>query len=286
VRRIFKVKNRPADHPVIVHISDASHLSRWAAAVPETAVRLAAAFWPGPLTLVLKRADHVLDAVTGGQDTVALRVPYHSLALDLLHAFGGGIAAPSANRFGRLSPTSAAHVRSELGDDVDFVLDGGLCEVGIESTIIDVSGPLPVLLRPGGLRLAAIAALIDYEPRPAAGDSPRAPGQLASHYAPRTEMTLVDSGGFADAVRAHVGAGNKVAVFARQRAPRSPSVIELPAPSAALEYAHVMYRALRKLDEVAADVLLVECVPEGPEWLAIRDRLARAARRDFDDDEP
>ena len=286
VRRIFEVKHRPADHPVIVHIPDASHLARWAAAVPEPAARLAEAFWPGPLTLVLKRADSVLDAVTGGQDTVGLRVPYHSLALDLLHAFGGGIAAPSANRFGRLSPTSAAHVLAELGDDVDLILDGGRCAVGIESTIVDVSGPAPRLLRPGGIGLAAIAEVIGRVPLAAGGDAPRAPGRLAAHYAPRTTMVLVDARSLAEAVRAAVQSSRRVAVFSRQPAPRSPGVIELRAPGSAPEYAQVMYRALRELDQAGADLLLVEAVPDTAEWLAVRDRLARAACRDLADDEP
>lgn len=286
VRRIFAVKHRPADHPVIVHIPDASHLVRWAAVVPETAARLAAAFWPGPLTLVLKRAAGVLDAVTGSQDTVGLRVPYHPLALDLLRAFDGGIAAPSANRFGRLSPTSAAHVRAELGDDVDLILDGGSCEVGIESTIVDMSGALPRLLRPGGIGQAAIAEVIGHEPVAAGGDAPRAPGRLATHYAPRTEMVLVASAGLTEAVRTVAQSGRRVAVFSRQPAPRHPSVIALRAPDSAAHYAQVLYGALRELDEAGANLLLVEAVPALPEWLAVRDRLARAACRDLADDEP
>jgi L-threonylcarbamoyladenylate synthase len=286
VRRIFAVKRRPADHPVIVHIPDANHLLHWAAAVSEPAARLAAAFWPGPLTLVLRRADGVLDAVTGGQDTVGLRVPFHPLALDLLRAFGGGIAAPSANRFGRLSPTSAAHVCAELGDEVDLVLDGGLCEVGIESTIVDVSGPLPRLLRPGGIGPAAIAEVIGREILPAGADAPRAPGRLAAHYAPRTALTLVDSAGFAEAVQAQLRAGRRVAVFGRQAVSPAPGVVALRAPNTAADYARAMYGALRTLDEAGVDVILVEAVPDAPEWLAVRDRLARAARRDLADDEP
>jgi len=286
VRRIFEVKGRPIDHPVIVHLPDATHLTRWAVAIPDAAMRLAEAFWPGALTLVLKRAEHVLDEVTGGQDTVGLRVPYHSVALDLLQAFGDGIAAPSANRFGRLSPTSAADVRIELGQDVDLVLDGGRCELGIESTIVDMSGPRPRLLRPGGIRVAAIAEIIGSEPVVAGSDAPRAPGRLVAHYSPRTEMALIASRGFASAVRAHMRAGQRVAVFARQRVPPSADVIELPAPATPREYAHVLYRALRRLDEAGVDLILVEAVPEGPEWLAVRDRLRRAARRELVDDEP
>jgi len=170
VRRIFAVKQRPIDHPVIVHIPDAGHLPRWAARVPEAAARLAAAFWPGPLTLVLERAAGVLDAVTGGQDSVGVRVPYHPLALDLLHAFGGGLAAPSANLFGCLSPTSAEHVLAELGDQVDLVLDGGACRVGIESTIVEVNGAHPRLLRPGGIGLAAMEAVVGSAILPAGSE--------------------------------------------------------------------------------------------------------------------
>lgn len=286
VRRIFSAKQRPADHPLIVHLPDASHLPRWAAAVPQTAARLAAAFWPGPLTLVLKRAAGVLDAVTGGQDTVGLRVPFHPLALDLLRAFGGGIAAPSANRFGRLSPTAVTHVLAELGDDVDLILDGGQCAVGIESTIVDVSGALPRLLRPGAIGLAALAEVIGREPLPAGTDAPRAPGRLAAHYAPRTTMVLVEAGGLAEAVRSHTQSGRRVAVFARQPLPPSSGVIAARAPESAAAYARVLYRALRELDEAGADLLLVEGVPEGPEWLAVQDRLARAACQDLGDDEP
>jgi L-threonylcarbamoyladenylate synthase len=286
VRRIFAVKRRPVDHPVIVHIPDASHLEGWAATVPKTAARLAAAFWPGPLTLVLKRAAGVLDVVTGGQDTVGLRVPYHPLALDLLRDFGGGIAAPSANRFGCLSPTSAAHVRAELGDEVDLILDGGPCKVGIESTIVDVTGPLPRMLRPGGIGLDALAEVIGGEILPAGADGPRAPGRLAAHYAPRTKMVLVDAGRLADAVHAGLRSGRRLAVFARAPLPRLPGVIALGAPDSPVDYARTLYRGLRELDEAKTDLLLVEDVPDTPEWLAVRDRLARAAGRELADDEP
>jgi L-threonylcarbamoyladenylate synthase len=286
VRRIFTIKQRPADHPVIVHIPDASHLPRWAAAVPEAAVRLAAAFWPGPLTLVLERAAGVLDAVTGGQSTVGLRVPYHPLALDLLRAFDGGIAAPSANRFGRLSPTSAQHVLTELGGQIDLVLDGGACQVGIESTIVDVSGPEPRLLRPGSIGLAALAEVIGHEVLPAGADAPRASGRLAAHYAPQTALVQVDSQRLPAAVHDAAQAGRRLAVFCRQPLPSAPDVIVLRAPSSAAAYARILYGALRELDAAGAELLLVEAVPETPEWLAVRDRLARAASGHLEDDEP
>ncbi len=166
VARIYAVKGRPSSHPVIVHIGGAVELGRWAREVPAHAVTLAARFWPGPLTLVLRRASSVGDELTGGQDTIGLRVPGHPVALELLREFGGGIAAPSANRFGRISPTTADHVRNDLGTDVDLILDGGACEIGIESTIVDVSRGMPVLLRPGRIGASEIADAIGVAPRP------------------------------------------------------------------------------------------------------------------------
>jgi tRNA threonylcarbamoyl adenosine modification protein (Sua5/YciO/YrdC/YwlC family) len=164
IARIFAAKGRPADHPLIVHLPDAGQLERWAVDIPEAAHGLAAAFWPGPLTLILRRHPSVSDAITGGQDTVGLRVPNHPLALQLLREFGGGVAAPSANRFGRISPTTAAHVRDELGAAVSMILDGGPCAVGIESTILDLSAGRARILRPGMLDAAAIAAVLGYPP--------------------------------------------------------------------------------------------------------------------------
>ncbi|ENO86872.1 L-threonylcarbamoyladenylate synthase, partial [Thauera linaloolentis] len=165
VNKIFAAKGRPADHPLIVHLPSADHLPRWAAAIPKDALALARAFWPGPLTLILKRAPEVPDEVTGGQDTVGLRVPSHSIALAMLLVFGSGIAAPSANRFGRISPTTAAHVREELGERVAMVVDGGPCAVGIESTILDFSRDVPEILRPGAITPEAIARVIGRRPR-------------------------------------------------------------------------------------------------------------------------
>lgn len=167
VRRIFEAKGRPADHPLIVHLPDAEQMTQWARDIPREAIALAQAFWPGPLTLILKREDDVPLEVTGGQDTVGLRVPGHPLALKLLRAFGGGVAAPSANRFGRISPTTAQHVRDEFHDtlgDALTVLDGGPCEVGIESTILDLSGEAPRILRPGAISAEQIAAVIGRMP--------------------------------------------------------------------------------------------------------------------------
>jgi L-threonylcarbamoyladenylate synthase len=281
IRRLFAVKGRPASHPVIVHLADADTMPEWASQVPQAAVRLADAFWPGPLTLVLPRAAHVLDLVTGGQETVALRVPNHPVAHALLAAFGDGIVAPSANRFGRLSPTHAGHVRAELGEAVDLILDGGPTDVGVESTIVDLSGDYPVLLRPGGITPTQLAAVLGALPHAPTAASPRASGTLPSHYAPTTPLDIVT----AEEIDTHAAdlanAGHRVAVLARrdtvQRLP--PSVLWQIAPSGAANYAHALYASLRELDMLGYDRILVQAVPDEDTWLAVRDRLRRAAYR-------
>src|SRR3982751_3979161 len=180
VRRIFELKERPADHPVIVHLDNPKYLHRWARDVPENARKLAARFWPGPLTMVLSRSESVHDVVTGGQDTVAIRVPSHPMAQQLLTAFGGGIAAPSANRYGRLSPTRAEHVRDELGDSVNTILDGGETQIGLESTIITFEGASVRLLRPGAVTAGQIRTVIGDELLIGANtESPRVPGSTS-----------------------------------------------------------------------------------------------------------
>src|SRR5215468_8002590 len=191
VRRIFELKERPADHPVIVHLDNPKYLHRWASTVPENAQKLAARFWPGPLTMVLPRSEAVHDVVTGGQDTVAIRVPSHPMAQQLLTAFGGGIAAPSANRFGRLSPTRAEHAREEFGDAVNTILDGGETQIGLESTIITFEGATVRLLRPGAVTAGQIRTVIGDVIVGGAPSAPRVPGNKLSHYAPMTPMSIV-----------------------------------------------------------------------------------------------
>ncbi len=277
VRRIFEAKGRPADHPVIVHVASAKQLGDWARDIPPSAFALAEAFWPGPLTLVLRRRPHVSDLVTGGQDTVGIRVPSHPVAQALLQAFGGGIAGPSANRFGRISPTTADHVRDELGDRVDIVLEGGKSDVGIESTIIDLSGPEPALLRPGMLDIARAEALLGVPLRSPGIASPRVSGMLASHYAPRTPTRLVTPDALVAAIRA---ANARVAVLARRPRPAGLAAVDwIDAPASAAAYAHDLYACLRTLDRAGADLILVESVPASSDWTAIRDRLGRAATR-------
>lgn len=277
VKKIFKLKGRPADHPVIVHLADAAQLDQWAREIPDAARKLAHKFWPGALTLVLKRAPGVLDAVTGGQDTVGVRVPSHPVAHALLTAFGGGLAAPSANKFGRVSPTLAAHVATDFGHHAPMILDGSATHVGIESTIVDLSGGRPTLLRPGGVSAAAIEEVLG-EPlaRPDAS-SPRAPGALEKHYAPRAALKIVKRVEMIDLLVTN--RGRRVAVLALEvNVPRlSPTLVRM-VPAVASQYAHELYANLRALDATGADLILVEQPPQTPAWAAINDRLERAAR--------
>ncbi|MGL1834413.1 L-threonylcarbamoyladenylate synthase [Rhodocyclaceae bacterium SMB388] len=299
VGRIFTAKGRPADHPLIVHLPDADHLPRWASRIPKDAIALAKAFWPGPLTLILSREEDVPDAVTGGQATVGLRVPDHPVALALLRAFDSGIAAPSANRFGRISPTTAEHVQQELGDRVAMILDGGPCTVGIESTILDLSRGEPEILRPGAITADDIARVIGRRPhvrgealsqpsgatptptppaQPEAPTPPRVSGTLDAHYAPRTPLQLVDASALANRATDCVRSGNRVAVLAHMvRGPNDGRVIWIQADPEPMGYAHDLYANLRALDELGADLILVERPPDAIGWSAIADRLGRAA---------
>ena len=281
VAKIFAAKGRPADHPLIVHIPDASHLDRWAREIPPEAHLLAEKFWPGPLTLILKRQPGVPDAVTGGQDTVGLRVPNHPLALALLREFNGGIAAPSANRFGRISPTTAQHVQDDLGDAVAMILDGGPCTVGIESTIINLTGKRAVVLRPGMLSAIDIGRVLGRTPMspddPLAPPAIRASGTLDAHYAPRTPLVLMPDDSLPIALRNAIVQQERVAVLATHPAPfEMPQVIWQVAPADPGGFAHDLYANLRALDALACDRIYVQ-KPVGQPWLAVLDRLKRAA---------
>jgi L-threonylcarbamoyladenylate synthase len=282
VRKIFVLKGRPADHPVIVHLPDAAQLSVWGHDMPRGAFLLAEKFWPGPLTLIVERSARVPDAVTGGQATVGLRVPAHPVALELLREFGGGIAGPSANRFGHISPTSAQHVRSEFGDAIACILDGGPSTVGIESTILDMSGPLPAILRPGHIRADQIEQVLGIHIGGPRGDSPRVSGALESHYAPRTPLILAHPDVLDQVVRQQALNG-PVAVMARRTRPRqSHAALWQVAPVTAVDYAQNLYALLRRADEAGCRYIVLEDVPTLPEWHAVRDRIGRAAteRRD------
>ncbi|HYJ19356.1 MAG TPA: L-threonylcarbamoyladenylate synthase [Burkholderiales bacterium] len=276
LKKIFAAKGRPADHPLIVHIADMSDLKNWVAEVPRAAWLLAEKFWPGPLTMVLKRAPHVNALISGGQDSIGLRVPAHPVAQNLLRAFGGGIAAPSANKFGRLSPTAAEHVRQELGAAVDMVLDGGNCEVGIESTIVDLTRETPAILRPGRISAQQIGDALLAQLGDNGLDRPRVPGALASHYSPLLPLKLVHPDQIETYVRQH--AGTAIAVLARRGRPRdSRAALWQVAPELPDDYARTLYAALRRLDDSGCRMIVVEDPPQLPEWVAVRDRLVRAA---------
>jgi L-threonylcarbamoyladenylate synthase len=281
VRAIFAAKGRPADHPLIVHLSSADQMDQWAREVPEAARRVAASAWPGPLTMILKKGATVLPEVTGGQDTVGLRVPSHPVAQQLLAQFGRGVAAPSANRFGHLSPTSAQHVLQEFGGEV-FVLDGGPCRVGIESTIVDFSREVPVVLRPGhfdavGLSAWAGVQIRDVDRR---GDGPRVSGSLASHYAPTTTTRLVDVAELPSALARLMYDRKRIGLYAR-RLPvmTGQQVYWRQMAETPEEVARELYSMLRDLDTLSLDEILVERLPDGHAWDAVRDRLQRATAR-------
>ena len=284
LRRVFEIKGRPSDHPLIVHIGHVSLLEYWAGKIPEGAWRLAARFWPGPLTLILPCRAHVSRLVTGGQDTVGLRVPDHPVALALLRDMGvdKGLAAPSANRFGRVSPTTAEHVRAEFGEQVD-VLDGGPCRVGVESTIVGFSGNTPVLLRSGGIAVPALEETLGQKiSQPdTAPTSMRAPGSLSSHYAPATPMEVWSAGAMGARAWELAAQGQRVAVMELSAElplfPGSPRLFRYPMPKRATAYAYALYATLRKIDAARFDRLLIEAPPKTANWQAVHDRLRRAA---------
>ena len=293
---IYAAKGRPADHPVIVHLAPGARLDYWACDIPDIAWPLVEAFWPGPLTLILHRAPHVPDAVSGGQDTIGLRCPSHPIAQALLAQFAalkgghGGVAAPSANKFGQVSPTTADHVRSsfpELGSDQLMILDGGSAQVGIESTILDLSrigtGTPPVLLRPGHISPKDIADVIGIMPLQQAGsDAPRVSGSLKAHYAPHTPLLLVSRAEL-DAMLCQPADTTRRVVLAFGEPPLSPEALAQTgwhwcrAPQKADAYAHDLYARLRDMDAMACDLILLERPPQTPSWQAVNDRIGRAA---------
>lgn len=278
VARVYAAKGRPPDHPLIVHLADGAAIDDgWAADIPSYARLLAAACWPGPLTLVLPRGLRSGHHVTGGQETVGLRVPAHPVAHRLLVTFGGGLAAPSANRFGRVSPTDSSHVLDELAEVLepgrDAVLNGASSEVGIESTIVDCTGTHPRLLRPGAVGIEEIEAVtgLDVEP---AGSSVRAPGTLAAHYAPSARVLLID----ADSVDTVAAAATApVALLAPEHVRTPAGVLRLAEPTSSAEYARALYAALRKADAREVRTVVAVAPTDGALADAVLDRLRRAA---------
>ncbi|MBC7501825.1 MAG: threonylcarbamoyl-AMP synthase [Herminiimonas sp.] len=284
VAAIYAAKGRPSNHPVIVHLSPEADIGYWAQPIPVEARKLIAAFWPGPLTLILKRAAHVPDTVSGGQESIGLRCPSHPVAQALLRAFKqgkGGVAAPSANKFGHVSPTTAQHVRDEFAETahspLGCILDGGQSAVGIESTIIDLTRDHPVLLRPGHITAADIAAVIGTEPAPPDDAAPRVSGSLDAHYAPRTPLALVESDILLGTLVRLADAGKKVALMHRSPTLFRQVLAQQTLPATPEGFAHDLYAAMRAMDGVDADIILIEHPPDEPAWQGVNDRLRRAA---------
>ena len=278
VGKIFAAKGRPADHPLIVHICDAKEMSEWAQDIPEVAWQLAEAFWPGPLTLILRRLSNVPDAVTGGLDTVALRIPNHPVALGLLRAFGGGIAAPSANCYGRVSPTSAEDVGEELKDSVDLVLDGGRCTIGIESTIVDLSTSTPKILRPGKITEEELYHVLGSSLAMPSKTHQSYPGSKPSHYAPRARVILASW----DDVQQRLEEWQQHTKRVGLLAPHLPNVLPKNVTWLRLtqnidEQSHELYHSLRQADHLGLEVLVVVMPADEGVGRAVRDRLRRAA---------
>lgn len=274
VARIFEAKGRPTTSPIIVHVSSIEMARTVVAEWPRSAELLAQRFWPGPLTLVLKKQPAVPALVTAGLDTVGVRVPANPIALALIEAAQDPIAAPSANRFTQLSPTTAQHVREGLGARVDHILDGGPCTVGIESTVLSLAGPAPVLLRPGGIsreRIEEVIGAVEQQ-REGSDEAHPSPGMHPRHYSPRTKLLLVRSG---EVPREGVGA------YLQLRCPPATNVCDVVAmPPQAEDYAAQLYRTLHDLDSRNYDWIAVDAPPDSPDWEAVRDRLQRAAFQD------
>ena len=279
IRRIYAAKQRPNDNPTIVHVADAQSAQRYAAAWPEHAQRLAGRFWPGPLTLVVPRSDRVVPEASAGLETVGLRCPDHPLALRLLRAFDGPVAAPSANRSTRVSPTTAQHVRDELGGSVDLILDGGPCSVGIESTVLDLSGSRPTILRPGAVTQGQIQAQIgpvDVRSDQALRGPVRSPGLKEMHYAPHAPAYRFSTEQLPEVLgRAH-GAAGLLIVPVIVNCDLAGRVVEMP--SSPEQYARCLYSVLRETDRPPTAAIFIEMPPDEPAWAAIRDRLSRATR--------
>ena len=290
VRRIFEIKERPLNHPLIVHFSDISRLQYWSQEIPDAAWKLAERFWPGPLTLILPRSCHVPRNVTGGQDLVGLRMPDHPIAIALLNELGPekALAAPSANRFGRVSPTTAAHVREELGGAIDMILDGGPCKVGLESTIVSFSGNTATILRPGGISLVALEEVLHGEVVwPGVNNSTvRVSGSLSSHYAPLTPLEMWKTETLWRRVRELEVEGLRTVVLGWSEMgasiPENNNILYFSMPHEATGYGRELYATLRRFDQEKFDRILVEAPPDNPAWLAIADRLQRASYRPID----
>lgn len=301
IEKLYRAKGRPTDHPVIVHICEPAQINDWACDITDDAMKLAEAFWPGPLTLILKKKESVSYKITGGQDTVALRIPSHPLTLETIKRVGSGLAAPSANKFGRLSPTEASDVDREFGEELAYVLDGGTCDIGIESTIVNLVGDSPEILRPGHIDRAALEAvlgkkvrsrfeeadtdtntdteLLDKQNQQETREAVRVPGALPQHYAPAKPLYLVKTEELAPALAKLKSEGKKASVLAFSAAPSQHDAPWLVSDRDARNFARKLYSRLRELDTANCDCILVESPPAetAQGWAGIKDRLTRAS---------
>ena len=280
VAKIFAAKGRPADHPVIVHIANLNQLDQWVSHISSKALLLAEKFWPGPLTLILQRAEGISDLITGGQTKIGIRIPRHPVAQQLLQAFGRGIAAPSANRFGHVSPTLAEHVAFELGTAVDLILDAGDCQVGIESTIVDMSSEIPSILRLGVISATQLSEVLDEAVNVAVNNTQRVSVNLDYHYAPHTPLQIVPVNQLHNEIQQLLAMNKQIVVIARTIIKQG-NFFSIVMSQDASAYAHDLYAKLRLADARNCDVILVEAVPTTEPWLAIQDRLQKAANKKF-----
>lgn len=284
VPKIFQVKQRPTNHPLILHLANTNELSSWVTNVTPQAKLLMQHFWPGPLTLIMPRNTRVLDCVTGGKNTVGIRVPNHPIAQELLQNFGGGIVAPSANSFGKLSPTASQHIDPKIASQVAMILDGGRSQCGLESTIIDVSTEIPNVLRFGAITINAIAEVIGKNNFTILHTSNvSAPGTLPAHYAPHTQLIIVENADLFDTVKNTVLQGKHCAVLSYSCSHKNFMDAEIDdfihwfnMPNQAQQYAYEMFETLHQADKLNCDVIIVEKVPQDSDWFAVNDRLAKA----------
>ncbi len=279
INKVFTVKGRPSNHPLIVHISNIAELDQWAINIPNEAYILAQHFWPGPCTLILQKHHNVAPEVTGYQPTIALRIPRHPIALELLRQFGSGIVGPSANTYGHISPTTAEHVIHDFNHHIDYILDGGHCELGIESSIFCFSDNKPSMLRQGSITLTDVSRILGYPIfYKSLTNSSRVPGSLSSHYAPKCPLYLVNKLDFLPLIQSLINKVETYSVLSFSPPPFNFNNLHwIQAPSDPKQYAKLLYGVLRKLDLPQSHVILVEDVPKHTGWLAIADRLQRAS---------
>lgn len=277
LKALYAAKGRPANHPVIVHIGDETQLFELAENIDDDVHKLIDAFWPGPLTLVFNKKASVSNMVTGGQDTVAVRMPQHLLALAFLKAVNRGIAAPSANKFGKVSPTQASHVAEDLKNEVAYILDGGKCDVGVESTILDMASPVKQILRPGKVTSSMLEEVLGYKVEQKEISQIRVPGSLSSHYAPVKPVSILSSNDLENGIAQIVKSGKGVSVLSFTK-PEAGECHWLKAEKNSTIYTKDFYSNLRKLDTFDCDTIVIEALPDGQEWTAVKDRLKRAAQ--------